>query len=242
MSDITLGPVDKWSFSRLHAFEECPYRVYLSSVKKEKGPAYDDDPDHPLTRGNREHKNCEDFVGGKTDKTTKAMNKFKPELEMLKEDFDDGKLELEGDWAFDVDWQPTGWWDDNAWARIKLDVWKLVDPTTGKVIDYKTGKKFGNEVKHTQQAQLYMVGAFLKYPEVDLIETEFLYLDHGLRMNKSYKRDKLPLYLKKFTDRALKMTTCTDFKPKPTKMNCRWCDYGPENGTGACPYGVPLNG
>lgn len=235
---VELGPVKQWSFSRLSNFETCPMRVYLAAVKKEKQP--ERDADNPAERGTRIHQTCEDFVNGKGDKLKEVDPFWEDDLETLREEYSAGTVELEGDWGFDIDWQATGWWDENVWARIKLDAFRRLDETTARVIDYKTGKKFGNEVHHTQQAQLYMVAAFMKYPEIDLIETEFFYLDQKDYMKKTYPRSKLPLYLKKFTERAMKLTTATEFPAKPTKMNCRWCDYGPENGTGACPYGVPM--
>lgn len=237
MDKITLGPVKQWSFSRLANFEKCPYLVYLGSVEKLKGPERDET--HPAERGNRIHTICEKYVGGTSDESTKEMDFFMVDFDHLRENFNDGRVEVEGDWGFDLDWQKTGWWDDDVWARIKLDAFQQFDESTAKVIDYKTGKKFGNEVKHTQQAQLYMVGSFMRYPELDMIETEFWYLDQNAKMKKTYTRDKLALYLKRFTERALRLTTCTDFKPKPTKQNCRWCDFGVENGTGECQYAVP---
>jgi RecB family exonuclease len=237
MEVTELGPVKQWSFSRLSSFEQCPYKIYLSSVEKLKGPERDEN--HPAERGTKIHTNCEDYVNGKSDVMVKEMDGFKEDFEILREDFKEGKVELEGDWGFDIDWQQTGWFDKNVWARIKLDALRLIDSSTARVIDYKTGKKFGNEVKHTQQAQLYMVGAFMRIPELQMIETEFWYLDQNTKMTKIYTRDKLALYLRKFTERAMRLTSCTEFKPKPSKMNCRWCDWGVENGTGACPFAVP---
>ena len=242
MSDIILGPVKQWSFSRLVNFENCPYKVYLASVEKKKGPVRDDD--HPAERGNKIHKIAEDFVAGKSNATCKEMKgeTFAEDFEILKEEKAKGNVEVEGDWGFDINWEQTGWWDKDVWARIKLDVFRRIDKTTARVIDHKTGKKFGNEVKHTQQAQLYMVGSFLRYPELEMIETEFWYLDQNTKMRKTYTRNKLPLYLKKFTERALRLTTCTDWKAKPNKMNCKYCDFGLENGTGECPYAVTIEG
>lgn len=236
MTDIKLGPVDKWSFSRLSNFEKCPYKIYQSAVLKLKGPPRD--ADNPAERGTRIHNVAEEYVNGTSTVFAPEMEDFREDFEALREGFDAGEVETEGDWGFDIDWQEAGWWDANVWARIKLDAFARVDPHTARVIDYKTGKKFGNEVHHIQQAQLYMVAGFLKQPDVDLIQTEFWYLDQNAKTVKTYRRNKLPLYMKKFTDRAMRLTTCTEFPAKPSKMNCRWCDFGPENGTGDCKYGV----
>ena len=45
------------------------------------------------------------------------------------------------------------------------------------VIDYKSGKRFGNEVKHAEQTQLYALNAVLRYPELEEVTTELWYLD-----------------------------------------------------------------
>lgn len=237
MDSPELGPVKVWSFSRLSTYEKCPYHLKLSAV--DKVPQPERDATHPAERGTRIHTLCEEYVNGTSDEQVKEMKHFAEQFERLREGFNEGKVELEGDWGFDINWTKTGWWDPNVWARIKLDALEHLDEHTALVIDYKTGKKFGNEVKHTQQAQLYMVGAFMRFPELDMIETQFWYLDQKDTLKKTYTRDKLSIYLSRFTERAMKLTTATEFRPKPSKMNCRWCDYGPENGTGACQYGVP---
>jgi len=235
---VILGPVKQWSYSRLKNFEKCPHMVYLAAVKKEKRPEWDDD--HPAMRGIRVHNHLEAYVKGETDEIIKEMKFFQEELDDLREAYTEGKVSVEGDWGFDINWASTGWWDDDVWARIKLDAMKQLDETTARVIDYKTGKKFGNEVSHTGQAQLYMIAGFLKYPDLNMIETDFYYLDQksGNRLKKTYTRNKLPLYMKKFTERAMKLTTCENFRPKPSKMNCKYCDFGPDNGSGVCPYGA----
>ena len=171
-----LGPVKQWSFSRLSNYEECPHRVYLSAVERRPGPARGED--HPAERGTRIHTACERYVKDEGP-LVKEMRRFETDFESLKEHYNDGHVQLEGDWGFDIDWQQTGWWDDNVWARIKLDAFRRYDERTAGLIDYKTGKKMGNEVKHMQQMQLYAVGAFMRYPEIEMIDAEFWYFDHG---------------------------------------------------------------
>lgn len=238
MSDIELGPCKQWSFSRLSNFEQCPKKIENAVVLKLAKPERDDS--HAAERGINIHNDCEAYVKGEGPETHE-MRFFLDQMESLKQAYEAGEVSVEGDWGFDIDWQEAGWWDKNVWARIKLDAFRRFDKTTALVVDYKSGKKMGNEVKHTQQAQLYMIAAFMRYPELEIIDTDFYYLDQksNNRLKKTYTRNKLPIYLKKFTQRALKLTTATVFPAKPSKMNCRWCDYGPENGTGECPYGVP---
>ena len=144
-----LGEVRAWSYSALKVYEECPYRTYISRVKGVKepsGPAAD--------RGTQIHQYAEDYVNGTAGEMAKELFKFKDEFEALRQGFIDAKVELEGEWGFDLDWKTVGWMQKETWARIKLDALVQEDETSARVIDYKTGKKWGNELAHGQQGLL----------------------------------------------------------------------------------------
>ena len=49
--------------------------------------------------------------------------------------------------------------------------------------DYKTGKRRGNEIKHTDQGIVYVIGAMMRYPEIEYAQVEFWYTDEGLPYN-----------------------------------------------------------
>jgi PD-(D/E)XK nuclease superfamily len=233
---LDLGPVKAWSYSSLKKFEQCPYGIQLAKVDKLKGPERDEN--HPAERGNKIHKLAEDFVQGKLTDLPKPLRKFEGDFNLLRGMFADGMVTVEEDWGFTSDWGITGWMAPDTWARLKCDVVVHHDEKHLTVIDHKTGKKFGNEVPHTQQGQLYAVGAFMRYPDVEVISVEFFYLDEGKKSKKTYTREKALKYMKRFTDRAVAMTTCKVFNPKPNKFNCQWCDFGVNKGTGECPYAV----
>lgn len=235
--------VPTWSFSRLMKFEQCPYALYLSAYKKLPTP--EQDPTKGAGRGNIVHDNAEQWVKGETEDLSPVITKhFAGEFRVLKEDYERGCCILEEDWGFNKDWGPTTWEADDIWCKMKLDNFRTEAPlNTGvdyaQVIDYKTGRKFGNEVKHIQQAQVYMIGAFMKFPQLNHVKVEFWYFDQNSKLQKLYSRDNLNQYLNKFTQRALRLTECDNFEAKPSKMHCRWCDYGVANGTGACEFAVP---
>ena len=104
-----------------------------------------------LDRGTKIHQEAEDYVRGELGEMPESLKKFKSEFEVLREGFADAKVELEGEWGFTLDWETTGWLMGDTWARIKLDALVNEDETSCRVIDYKTGKKFGNEIAHGQQ-------------------------------------------------------------------------------------------
>lgn len=215
-----LGELKSWSYSALKVFEQCPYRSYIAKVKKiqeESGPAAE--------RGTMIHQQAEDYVNGTLGEFPDTLIKFKSEFEELREGFANAEVELEGEWGFDLNWNPVGWMEKATWARIKLDALVHQDETCVRVIDYKTGKKFGNEIGHSQQALLYAIATFLRFPDVQFAQTELWYLDLGETTVKSFTRDQAMQFMPTWHKRAVEMTTCDDFSPTPSKDACRWCSY-----------------
>lgn len=224
------GLVKTWSFSGLQTFEKCPYETYLNKVLKlpsPSGPAAE--------RGTQIHTMAEDWVQGELEERPKELDKFAEDFEELRELYQDGKVFIEGEWGFTNNWEVTGWMEPDTWLRMKLDVLIMESETSCRIIDHKTGKKWGNEVKHGQQGKLYGLGTAFKYPELEFFQTEFWYLDKGEKMTKTYSRDQIMLSHQQWHERATIMTSAQehDFNPKPSKWNCQWCPYAK---SGECDY------
>ena len=215
-----LGLTPQWSFSALKVFEECPYRTYISRVKRVAEPS-----SPAADRGSAIHQEAEDYVSGKLGEMPDSLKKFDDDFEQLRSLYADAKVELEGEWGFDLDWQPVGWMEPSTWARIKLDALVNEDEQSCRVIDYKTGKKFGNEITHGQQCLLYAIGTFFRYPHIEFAQTELWYLDKGEKTIKQFTRAEAMAFAPGFYTRAIAMTTCTDYEPNPSKNNCKWCSY-----------------
>ncbi len=234
------------SFSRLKDYEKCPWMLWLKAgEKREPAIEPDEKAEAARNRGIQVHDDAQLFVEGKIE-ITKDLAKFADYFADLKVKYEAGEVILEEDWGFDQDWQPTGWWDDDVRVRMKLDnfITTSTDPEkgyilTGTATDYKTGKKFGNEITHNQQGQLYAIGAFMRYPTLEACNVDFVYLDHGLNSKpKQYTRQKAMKFLPSWQKRFNKIFEDREFRPKPNKINCKWCQYGPQNGDGSCEWGV----
>lgn len=233
------------SFSRLKDYERCPYMLWLKAGEKRKPELPPDEKaEAARNRGIQVHQDAEDFVAGKIE-LTKELYKFGDYFNDLKVEYETGNVHIEENWAFDKDWQPTGWWDENCRVRVKLDNFRVIardennNPVAGIPTDYKTGKKFGNEVTHNQQGQLYSISCFLQFPTLELADVEFLYLDHGIKSKpKRYTREKAMKLLPSWDKRFQKIFDDREFRPKANRINCKWCDYGPQNGDGSCQWGV----
>ena len=226
--------IKAWSFSGLNVFETCPYRAYLRYIQRAPEPP--PDPDAPNVRGSRIHDEAECFVRG-SGPLTHGLRKFEDGFVELKALFEAGKVELEGNWGIDENWSPVTWEDPRLWGRIKLDAFVRTDEDSCRVIDYKTGKSWGNEVKHSQQGIVYGITSLMRYPEINYVSIEFWYLDEGKCKPRILNRDQLMRQLPKLDARARAMTTATEFPYKANKYNCKWCPYRPGN-TGACDWGV----
>lgn len=188
-------------------------------------------------RGSMVHDACELFVKGEGP-FIKEMKRFADYFADLKISYEAGDVVLEEEWGFDQDWQPCEYWDDNVWLRMKLDNFIRPGEVKGIATDYKTGKKFGNEVSHNQQGQIYVLGSFIRFPTLEEVDVDFKYLDHGLETTKTYVREKAMRFLPIWDRRARRLTEAEDFPPKPNKVTCMWCPYGPQNGDGSCEWGV----
>lgn len=236
------------SHSRLSIFESCNLRAKLSYIDKIPEPDRGEHPsgEWPNDRGTRIHNEAEAFVKGEGPLTPECSKFFKAEFMALQKLYDDGNVIGEEMWCFDKDWKALPWnendpnkWSvfDQIWFRIKTDVTVFKTKHKCVIIDYKSGKRFGNEVKHAEQMELYAVGAFLKYPQMKEIITELWYLDQNELASIEFTKAEAMQRLKAWTNRNIAMTSCEVFEPNPNNYNCRWCPYGPAK-SGHCKVGI----
>ena len=233
--------IKTWSFSRLSVFEQCKFRAKLAYIDKIPEPPRELPPgktEHANDRGTRIHEGAELFVKNENRiELLPELNHFKPELERLRELYQQGKVSLEGEWALDRLWRPVGWNAPDAWVRMKLDAFVRLSPRHAVVIDYKTGKKYGNEVKHGEQGQLYQLSCFVRFPELERVTVEFWYTDQNDITQTDFSRAVGMRFQPTFERRGKEITETRAFTPSPNKYSCRWCPYGPK-GTGHCDKGI----
>lgn len=231
--------IETWSYSRLKVFETCEWHAKLAYV--DKLPEPDTVNRTAANRGTKIHLTAEEYVRGDLpENIPHELSKFEESFGELRAEYEAGNVSLEGEWGFTNEWEPTGWMEENTWARIKLDACQKIDQTAFRVIDYKTGKSWGNEIKHGEQMQLYAIATLLRNPEANGVISELWYLDEGGPPKRvTYTRDQAVKLMANFDRRAKLMTTAQLFKPKPNRHNCKFCPYGPNNGgSDICEYGV----
>lgn len=228
------GQVTSWSFSALvEGYEKCAHRTFLTRVKKFKESEEKDNT--AADRGTAIHDLAEKYIKGEIAELPSELQKCRALFEKLQESFNGAAMYVEEDWGFTDKWAVTGYYAKDTWLRVKLDAMLMRSETSAVVYDWKTGKKFGNELKHLSQAQLYALAAFSRFPELQFVTVDFRYLDHGTNLTKTYSREQAEMFRPRWEERAFKMTTDTSFPPSPSKHTCRWC---PHVDTGNCTWAI----
>lgn len=224
------------SYTRMSDFEKCRYLAklkYIDRIPEPERPLPKGKTEHAHVRGSRIHDGAELFVRGGVELLPELEN-FREDYEELRDLYEQKLVELEGEWAVNTEWEPVAWDSANAWCRMKLDAFVRTSDDSARVIDYKTGRRQGNEIKHTEQGQIYQLSTFLRHPELNNIQVEFWYTDLGEKDIKTYTRVQGTAYFDKYMKRLSAVTTSENFDPNPNAFSCKWCPYKGN----ACEYGV----
>jgi len=214
-----------WSFSSLDTYRGCPLRAKLRYIDRipDPGNKYSE-------RGNEMHDALEQCVvhGAPVPDWAAPFNDLLLQMQQ-------SNPICEKMFMFDSNWKPT---DDhkNAWLRIKQDLVVVADDF-GLTVDYKSGKKYGNEIKHLGQKMLYSIGAMIMWPGRKDYIGEMWYLDQKDLTSKTFDVPTLEKARARLDAEVGRMFEDKYFRPRPTIGNCKYCPYGPR-GTGHCPVGV----
>lgn len=229
--------INSWSHSKLSDFDKCKRMFWLKhdqKIPEPPRPLPAGKTEHANDRGTRVHDNCEGYVRGEHDALTPEADKhFGLQLDLMRTLYADGLVSLEGEWGMDSEWETTSW--KGAWLRLKLDAMVMVDKTHAIVVDYKTGRKFGNEVKHAEQLQLYQLVTFLRYPFLEKVTAELWYLDQNETTSVTYTRAQGLRFKDGFNRRGIAALSAISFPPASNIHSCKWCSF---KNTEHCDAGV----
>jgi hypothetical protein len=218
--------ITQWSFSRWNTYTTCPFRAKCKFILKLPEPQSE-----AGARGDDVGKAAEAWLAGAQDTMPVEAKGLQQPMEELR------KLPLlvQQEWAFTVGWQPTGWFDKDCWLRIKTDVVAKASETRAEVVDGKTGKV---RDEHKIQLDLYAVGAFCKYENIDEVRVRLFYYDQNTiapENGKLYERSDLPMLKRQWLNRVAPMLRDDKFVPTPGN-HCKWCAYRKSKG-GPCEFG-----
>jgi len=219
---MTDNPITAWSFSRLQLYEECPAKFYYRHIEKLEEPQA-----APLLRGQEIHKDAERYLKREDMLPAPTLMSFGACFRELRE----YKPMVEQQWAFNDRWKPTGWFAKDCWLRVVPDAAVLYDDEAVMIVDFKTGKKWGD---NADQMELFALAGFSMFPMVYEVETRLWYLDVGDEDVEVYEKKGIAKARKEWEDRVEPMFNDTKFLPRPNPK-CKWCHFRRDNG-GPCSF------
>lgn len=228
---LAANTLRNWSFKKYWMYKHCPMQVRLKYIERVAEPDPDPKFDGKRQRGILMH-----------DQMAVAVNMgaaLPTEWEKLQE-IVDGYREMgavaELEEFYNRQWGPAKGWDD-AWVQVIKDV-RVRLPTLSLIGDWKTGRKHGNELKYHQQMKLYALSEWVVNPGLSEYITELHFVDEDDTWEHTFKPHQMEKIMGDFERDVNTMMNDLVFRPKPSKINCQYCPYGPRKGNGACPVGV----
>ena len=231
-----VSKITAWSFSRWNDYNKCAKFAFFKHVLRLKEPG-----NEAMERGGRIDELATEFAKANPKKRVKCP----PELKTFEKEFRDLQKRVtmsQEEWAFNREWRRTGWFDKDAWCRVKMDC-AYVDEqrlVAGKkrrilvVIDYKTGKE---RDYHEDQMLLYALAGLLVEEGVDGVEVQLWYLDLGVQRpdeQRVFMRSELAGLKKVWEGKTKPMLSDTRFQEKAGR-HCAYCHFRKANG-GPCKF------
>lgn len=217
------------SFTSLQVYGQCPLHAKLRFDEKIPEPPQPEGEVSPLERGSEIHDKAEAYLRGSDELPLETLSPQHVELlDYYKSLADDPRTEIEAMWRFNPDWVPLqpGEWGDPYSIFVKLDFFhQNPDEGTATAVDWKTGKKYRNEVKHAHQMQFYATAVFMRYPEIEVVDTDLVYFDAKERTERTYDRPILVGIFPKLQRSIETMTQDRQYLAKPSVLHCAYCPY-----------------
>lgn len=134
--------------------------------------------------------------------------------------------------ALDPALKPCGYKDwDNAWVRVIYDL-VIINGEHAFIWDWKNGQIWLDE----DQLRLFATVGFHQFPELETIDTSYVWLKHGVTTDKHYTRRELPELWQTFLPDVERLQVAYKTNhwpaiPKRGKNSCKWCSV---NEAGKC--------
>lgn len=203
------------SFSSIKMYMNCPLRYYHQRVRK----AVTDPGSEATHYGERIHKFLEDRLKTSTDLPQEAAQ-YEPLTAAIIKSLGEGELLVEQELTLNADLKPTGWFDEDAWLRTKIDVLMLNGPRAA-VLDWKTGKRKPD----FDQLELYALQIFTHYPEIERVSVGFVWLkDKTMDREEYLRQNAAPLWEKLLAQiNRIEKSVETEVWPARPSGLCRFC-------------------
>jgi hypothetical protein len=203
--------IPAWTFSQLEKFETCPRQYYHVRVKRD----IVEPPTEATKWGEKVHTAMEHRIKDGT-----ALPEGMTQWEGLAKKLAalPGEKFCEVQMAVDKNFQPAEW--KQSWSRGIADL-LVVNGDRAVNLDYKTGKR-----KLTHQLMLYAGYTFALYPQVNVVETGFVWMKDKRVDKEPFTRDQVPMIWNTFLPKVRKLESAYERDAWPCRPSglCRgWC-------------------
>lgn len=197
---------DRWSYSSISTYQECPAKWKYLYV--DKLPTI---PSAAMERGTKMHTACETYLnGGQMDDSVKSIKNILYWL-LCHYAFS------ESVWKLDANWTPNG----KTWIKAIVDAHFVKDDTLN-VFDFKSGKKY---LTHNKQLELYSIIGYKIYPNVKRIRYGAIYIDNPkLSWSKNFSLEMIEPARINWHNKAVVMMMDNLYIAKPGE-GCYFCNY-----------------
>ena len=255
MPKAKFATLTSWSFSVYCSYIKCPLSVCFEKIQKIR---ITEPPNPFFAKGDCAHATAEQFVtgAGRVPSLKITLPPVEPGGSEIKVDLTSVKPLLvqlrkrkdvvtEQEWAFTREWKPTGWFDKDAWLRMKTDVCgHTLEPPTVDIWDWKTGKIHVED--HQLQRSLYGLGGLLLVKLGVLaggskdvkLTAQHVYIDGGATATEVFAMKDLEPLRRGWLARIEYMMKDTQYPAKPSSMNCRFCKFNKNRTGGPCDKGL----
>ena len=203
------GNVIPWSWSTLQAYETCPKQYYERYIAK----SYKEPESEHLIWGNEVHKAFEVSVQYKQPLPAN-MAKWDNIARVLSNA--PGTKYCEMKMAVNAEFLPTEFFGEDCWNR-GVDDLLIINGSKGATFDYKTGKV----QKGSDQLALSAARAFAKFPQLQELQSAYVWLSVGQFARAVYRREDVPEIWERMLPRVQKMIWSMEhnvWPPKPSGL------------------------
>jgi len=108
----------------------------------------------------------------------------------------------------------------------KIDYLRFISESEMEIIDWKTGKQWGNDATlEDPQILIYVIWAFKTYPEINRIRTSYYYIERDEKVSYTFEREKDYEPLKQKIFNLINSIESEENFVKTEHRFCHYCDY-----------------
>lgn len=219
-----------WTYSKLANFEDCPRRHFECDIERRYK---EDDNNENLQWGNYVHDELAKACKGAP--LPDELGPYQKWVDRVRRwaARPNGSVMVEQKMGYTDQFQPASWQAPAVWVRLKVDV-AYVEGPVAVILDWKTGRIKEEPIQLGVTAQ----GIFSKYPDVQLVASEYVWLKEDATTPELFRRSDMKHLWSKVLPRVQayrEAIVAKNFPPKPGGLCKRYCPVAscPWHGRGA---------